>query len=625
VTNLRHRVDADEVLFLALLGILATLIGYRFGFGNQVEQLPIVLRLLDASYLSNDFYVESASQFGPRFYYAHLVVALARLAPLHVVFFALTLFVNLAIVTISHFATRRLLGGDKLAGFVSATLVIAVSSFALGMVTDIRFGDFQPGSLAIPFALAALWAGLVGRPILAGTLAAVASIPHPLYGVETGAVALATSFVSGSFKSGGGATRSSVLRSLAWSAGGAGVLGASTFLLWGIPTIGAPGEAVSTVELVSILAELRAPHHYLPSQFPLRHYVGFAAFGLAFTLAWMAWRETRGDAGLRDYTYLVPSLIVVAACVGGFVFVELWPSRLWVTAQPFRMLYLVKWQGLLLLGLLCARWIRSDEPARRWLGWLAIAGSSGGVHALVACICVLADRVMARPGGKRLALHSRWVVTGVALLTMTLLGVVGSINSSVLVVLAALVALLLLRTPSLPLRYALPVLAVAIVSISVVLGRSNLSFAETGLTPILSFDDIHSDEADAARWARENVDADALFVAPPELGVFRLLAHRALVVDWKALPFEGRAMREWRERIRFCYGEVESGGFPARHQLEQQYRRVTDAKLSAIGSRYGARYALLYLETPTTRPVIYSNNSYRIVALQAKAARESKN
>ena len=615
MTKLIRRVGPDEFLFLALLAVVATIVGYRFGFGNQVEQLPIVMRLLDSSYLTNDFYVESASKFGPRFYYAHIVAGLAWFAPLSVVLFGLTLLVNLALVAISHFATRRLLGGDKIAGFVAATLVIAVSSFALGMVTDIRFVDFQPGSLAIPFALAAFWAGLERRPILAGTLAAVASVPHPLYGVEAGAIALATALVSGSFTPSGGIDRSSVLRSIAWSLAGAIVLAASTVVLWVLPMIGATGERIPTSELFSILAELRAPHHYLPSHFPLRHYASFAAFGIAAALAWTAWRRAGSGSGQPDLAFFVAPVTIAIACIGGFVFVELWPSRLWVTAQPFRLLFLLKWQGFLLLGWLIARWIREGKLTYRWLGWMALAGSSGGAHAPVACLCLLADRFGTHPWRKGPPLPVTLIVAGVGVVTIGLLFELGSLDDSVLVALATLVALLLVRIPLQKLRYALPVILVTLVVLGVGFGLSIAPFATTGLAPVLSLDEISGDEADAARWVRENVDVDAVFVAPPDLGAFRLLARRALVVDWKAIPFEDLAMREWRDRIHFCYGEVESGGFAALDELRRRYHSVTDAKLTAIGVRYGAHFALLYRETPTSRPVLYTNASYRIVAL----------
>jgi hypothetical protein len=324
----RVRVESDEVLFLALLGLMATVLGYRFGFGNQIEQLPLVMRALDASYLTNDFYVESASGFGPRFYYVHLVAGLARVAPLPVVFFGLTLVVNLALV-----------------------------------------------------------------------------------------------------------------------------------------------------------------------------------------------------------------------------------------------------------------------------------GSTGGAHAPVACLCVLAARV-------RLL-----IPLAVAIVTFGLVVGLGSLGDSVLVALAAVVVLLWVRMPSGTWRHAMPVLLAVIVVLGAGYGRTNERFAATGLAPVLSLDDVRGDESDAARWVREHLDADAVFLAPPDFGAFRLLARRALVVDWKAIPFETLAMREWRERIRFCYGEVAAGGFAARDELQRGYLGITDAKLDAIRDRYGASFAILHAETPTRRSSIFANATYQIVAL----------
>ena len=75
------RLERGDALFLALLALLATALEYRFGLGNQVEQLPLVLHALDPSLLANDFYVRSAAGFGPRFYYVTLLATLAK--PLH--------------------------------------------------------------------------------------------------------------------------------------------------------------------------------------------------------------------------------------------------------------------------------------------------------------------------------------------------------------------------------------------------------------------------------------------------------------------------------------------------------------------------------------------------------------
>ena len=116
---------------------------------------------------------------------------------LPLVFLAVTLFVNAALAAVTYLAVRDLLAADVFAGFITATLVLCVSSFPLGLVADIHFRDLQPASLAIPGCLASIWAGLRGKPIVAACLAALSSFFHPLYGVETGAIAVATAFLAG--------------------------------------------------------------------------------------------------------------------------------------------------------------------------------------------------------------------------------------------------------------------------------------------------------------------------------------------------------------------------------------------------------------------------------------------
>lgn len=286
---------ADEVLFIALLAVLATAVGYRFGFGNQLEQLPLIQRLLDPTFLENDFYVTGASQFGPRYYYAHIIAALARIVPVPLVILGLTVSVNAALVAVTHLATRDVLGGNTLAGFIAATLTVSVTSFALGLVTDIRFVDFQPGSLAIPWALGAFWAGLRGRPVLAASLAAIASVPHPLYGVETGAIAIATAGVVLLGEWDHPRTRPHWRRAVLGTGAGGVVLAVTTFVLWGLPVMAADVERLPTAEFIAILAEFRSPHHYLPSLFPWRQYAGFAAFAVAAALIWLQWTRVMSD------------------------------------------------------------------------------------------------------------------------------------------------------------------------------------------------------------------------------------------------------------------------------------------------------------------------------------------
>ena len=120
-------------------------------------------------------------------------------------------------------------------------------------------------------------------------------------------------------------------------------------------------------------------------------------------------------------------------------------------------------------------------------------------------------------------------------------------------------------------------------------------------------------------WARDHAPPDALFAAPPDFGAFRLVGRRALLVDWKSLPFDDAAMRGWHERLVASYGETDRGGFAARRELDEAWRRVDDATLGALAARYGVDHALLYRETRTALPVLHENASLKIVALETGA------
>jgi hypothetical protein len=122
-------------------------------------------------------------------------------------------------------------------------------------------------------------------------------------------------------------------------------------------------------------------------------------------------------------------------------------------------------------------------------------------------------------------------------------------------------------------------------------------------------------EVGAARWASRHTAGDAVFLTPPDFGLFRLVAERAIVVDFKAFPFQEPAMRAWRRRLIDCYGEPTGTGWRALEEMKLHHRRVDVSARLASTCRYGATHAVLPLETPTSLPVLFQNGEYRVVAL----------
>lgn len=67
---------ATLAIFSILIGLLsATLSGYLYGGRNLAVHLPEIFRALHPSYLAHDFWLNSASQFGPRFYYTQGILS----------------------------------------------------------------------------------------------------------------------------------------------------------------------------------------------------------------------------------------------------------------------------------------------------------------------------------------------------------------------------------------------------------------------------------------------------------------------------------------------------------------------------------------------------------------------
>jgi len=126
---------------------------------------------------------------------------------------------------------------------------------------------------------------------------------------------------------------------------------------------------------------------------------------------------------------------------------------------------------------------------------------------------------------------------------------------------------------------------------------------------------LGTDGTKVAEFARENTPEQSIFLTPPNFGQFRLLANRAIVVDFKAFPFSDQGIKEWYERIISCYGVPISSGAQIIDELDRNYRAMDDNTLLLLKEKYGISYAVLYRSTPTDFKAIFENNTYKVIRL----------
>jgi hypothetical protein len=165
-----------------------------------------------------------------------------------------------------------------------------------------------------------------------------------------------------------------------------------------------------------------------------------------------------------------------------------------------------------------------------------------------------------------------------------------------------------------PWRILAPGLFAMVTVVGLLLGRAGLP------EPRFQLAQVADGALGISNAVREFTPNDAVILTPPLFGMLRLLADRAIVVDFKAFPFGDRDLQSWYQRMLDCYGPVLSTGFAAALDMDANYRTITDARLKAVSEKYGATFAVLYVSTRTSHPVIATFDSVKLVALSETPA-----
>jgi uncharacterized protein DUF6798 len=602
----------QDVIFIMLAAALPW-VGYQFGVGNQVEQFSIIRRLSDPDFIPADFYVNTAAGFGPRFYYSWLIALLCRFATLPLVIFILTWVANLALAFISFDAARRHLRTDHLGGAVAALIVLVNGSFSLGLAGFIRFDSFQPANIAIPLALGGFSLLIARRTLAAAVSFAASTAMHPLIGAEVGTIGFLACAIADLSRARDAAT---ALKSVVPYVSSGLVFAVAIILLWAVPSAFQDSAHIPDAEFFSILAVFRSPHHYLASAFPAAHYLSAAVFVAAS--AWMMLQFGRHQP--VDFPPMALTLaagLVVVLCAASFLFVDIAHNRLWATAQVFRLLLLVKWVGFLYFAWTASRWIRERSLI--------------GLAAAIAPIVVTGDAqpfVMAASlvatAAERFLPYKSWgrVVPALLLIAVAIaLGFTVGMAKDMARAIAGVVCAALVYAWSW--RAAIALVAVLIAFGAVNRNRGFVDFAI--FRPTYDWADLKGPDAEIARWIKENTPTNSVWATPPDFESFRLIAERAIIVDFTSIPFQEQAMREWRARVRALYGLTEGNGFEALRSMDANYRKLKPSTLENVARTYGADFAVLYADTPWTDEILHRNERYKAVRIApAPAQGESR-
>ena len=121
---------------------------------------------------------------------------------------------------------------------------------------------------------------------------------------------------------------------------------------------------------------------------------------------------------------------------------------------------------------------------------------------------------------------------------------------------------------------------------------------------------------EVARFAKDELPGDAIFLTPPDFAAFRVFAERAIIVDVKSWPSHSPGI--WFRRLEDVYGPLNrTAGLLSRTELKTAFKAIDDLRIREIALEYDASYAVLFGRHRTRYPVLLKGNVYKIIALKS--------
>jgi len=596
----KEKMQKKYYLLIIIFGIVTTVLMYSgYGIGNHIEQLPIILRSLDNNYLQNDFFTNAGENFFVRHLYTTFISFIAGSeSSLPFVFLIITLFANISTSFITFFTAQHIFNKSIFAGLFASAFVMSVFLFNLDESPTLFFDILIPTTIAIPFTYGAILSVIRGNLVVGFTLAGIATIFHPLIGLEIGGILFITVIIFQVIKN--RKIKKDILLNL--------LLGMLVLLIFSLFSMSSyfSNSRIDSDLFIFIVAIFRHPHHYIPSTFSLIQY----SLGITFLLSiYLIYYRNFIDKE-KDTNFFIGILItiILLLCVGGYLFVEIFPSRIWVSAQTFRLLYVVKWIGLIYVAGTIS--VNKIDNSRKVINVASIMNPI--TFGVIQISLFIRESIILKYNKKNIILDLGIIL----LIAFSLIGyLVVPIKTIFLLCFYALLILGYFKISKI--NAYLTFLICMTTGIMLIYIPNLLPNYKESSSPY-SISELMYEGDDIAKFAQQNTPEDSIFLTPPSWGQFRLKARRAIVVDFKAFPFRETSMIEWYERIINCYGFPEKTGWLMTDEINNNYKNISDNILLDLLSKYNISYAVLYNQTPTDFEIIFNNGSYKIAYIKVK-------
>lgn len=319
-----RRIELLSALGVSLLTIALFLLryGYDYGISDQEEFLPAVKYMQEGLFQSDWFVNDQARFVNVRTPTVILIFLLSKIVAIPT---AVSLLFTLALagLSVSIFFIARRFGANRFMSMAAVvTALVLTPQWTLGG-NDLAQSLLTPSMMAWPLALGGVALYLHHRRYSGTILLGLAAYLQPLVSMQTAGVFFLAILLADWITL--AATREATIR---WVVCVLLYVAIVAPFLIGILSV--PTSDVAAPTVFHILADMRAPHHYLFSQFPLRNVALFLSLMIAGTAGLAAGSRPVRHAGLAGLA------IVLALCLVGYIFTELVPLLPVLKLQLFK-------------------------------------------------------------------------------------------------------------------------------------------------------------------------------------------------------------------------------------------------------------------------------------------------
>jgi hypothetical protein len=574
------KIFSEIFLLVILISLAFIFLDYKgIGYSDTNEFTPLFYRLADSNYLVNDWFINDASSsFNVRLYFIYFIFILSKIfTNISFLYFLLySLFVILAGASV-YWSSKDLFKDEK-SSILNVFLVLLGATFSLGGIL-IFTSNLSSFLVSISLSMLGFYFLLNKRLKLFAIFMGLSSLIHFVSGHIVFGLLFISNFIASK------KDKKTIIKQ---------AVALVIFILFSLitlPNLAADKESslgFSGAELREIVGEIRAPHHYLPLNWPITRYIEFGLFLALFLVALKASKIDNDKRALIIYT----TIVLVTLIALNIFFVEVYPTKLFLKLNFFRLTTFFVFIQYLFIGNFIFNKMKKEHENKslKFFIYPILIFSLLSNHLILLTIPLFFVYLKFENKIKiTKKLFYSIILLGAILIILSLFSdkVIRLIylkKETIIYLLCSIVVLVPLIIHSIFTQKNIRVLA----TISLILSIMIFTILNY---PILNED--YGKYNEVYSFIKEKTPIDAVFLIPPELNSFRLGANRAIVADFKSFPFGEKQMLEWRERMLYISAITNfTENSTPESQIIEGYKQLPKEQILLIKEKYGAEYAL---------------------------------